>query len=294
MATTVDQAFRDLRSRLEITAPQASVISTRQNRVRDTIATAMTVVDDFLTGSYARSTMIAPLKEADIDIFMVLDPKYYHHYNGQNGGPAGLLDYTKRTLLKTYTRTPDISRNGQAVTIRFDDFVIDVVVGFNRQGGGYIMANALKNSWLSTDPKKHVELVTASNKVHNGDLVRVIKMLKGWNKSRLNSHFRSFHLEVLALEIFRGVTISNFPSGCRFFFDKARGLIRGKNLDPAGYGDDVGSYIVGQTAVEDAVRKLARAYDYAVKAETFASRGQHRDAILAWEGVFNDYFPAYG
>src|ERR1043165_750869 len=223
MATTVDQAFRDLRSRLEITAPQASVISPRENPVRDTIATAMTVVDDFLTGSYARSTMIAQLKEADIDIFMVLDPKYYHHYNGQNGGPAGLLDYTKRTLLKTYTRTPDISRNGQAVTIRFDDFVIDVVVGFNRQGGGYIMANALKNSWLSTDPKKHVELVTASNKVHNGDLVRVIKMLKGWNKSRLNSHFRSFHLEVLALEIFRGVTISNFPSGCRFFFDKARG-----------------------------------------------------------------------
>jgi hypothetical protein len=71
--------------------------------------------------------MIAPLSEADVDIFFCLDAKYFQNYNGQNGGPAGLLDAVKRTLLKTYTRTPDISRNGQAVSIRFDDFVVDVV-----------------------------------------------------------------------------------------------------------------------------------------------------------------------
>jgi hypothetical protein len=59
------------------------------------------------------------------------------HFNGQNGGPSGMLDWTKRILLKTYTQTPDISRNGQAVTIRFSDFVVDIVPGFYRQGGGF-------------------------------------------------------------------------------------------------------------------------------------------------------------
>ena len=34
------------------------------------------ILDDFLTGSYARSTMIAPLTEADIDVFVVLDSGY--------------------------------------------------------------------------------------------------------------------------------------------------------------------------------------------------------------------------
>ena len=70
----------------------------------------MDVVDSFLTGSYSRKTMIAPLKEADVDIFIQLDAKYFHHYNhGQNGGQAGLLDLVKRTLKKTYTRAEDKS-----------------------------------------------------------------------------------------------------------------------------------------------------------------------------------------
>ena len=236
--------------------------------------------------------MIGPLNEADIDVFIVLQSQYFHHYNGQNGGPAGLLDFTKRTLLKTYTRTPDISRNGQAVTIRFDDFVVDVVVGFHRNGGGYLIANGLRNSWLETDPKKHVELVGASNKAHNGDFVPLVKMIKGWNKSN-GTFFRSFHLEVLALEILKNVTITDFPSGCRFFFDKARALVRQKNPDPAGYGDDVGSYITAAT-IEDAADKLDKAFNTSVYAELAGNRGDHRGAIKSWASLFKDYFPAYG
>ena len=42
--------------------------------------------------------MIAPLSEADIDIFVVLNPKYFHNYkDGPNGGQAGLLELVKRT-----------------------------------------------------------------------------------------------------------------------------------------------------------------------------------------------------
>ncbi len=134
MAFTIAQAFSELRANLEITDFQESVIATRQQAVRSTLPAGMEVLDDFLTGSYRRQTMIAPLKEADVDIFVIFPVTYFNHYNGQNGGPAGLLDFTKRTLLKKYTRTPSISRNGQAVTIRFDDFVVDVVVGFHSQG----------------------------------------------------------------------------------------------------------------------------------------------------------------
>lgn len=151
-------------------------------------------------------------------------------------------------MRKTYTETPDISRNGQAVTIRFTDFVVDVVPAFNRQGGGYSIPNSISQSWISTDPKKHVEIVTNSNKAHNGDFVPLVKMIKVWNKNN-NKYFSSFHLEVLALQILQGVTISDFPSGVRFYFDKGRALIAQKNLDPAGYGDDVGSYINTQEKI---------------------------------------------
>lgn len=253
----------------------------------------MAVLDTFLTGSYSRSTMIAPLKEADIDIFVVLDPKYYHNYNGQNGGQGGLLDLLRRTLLKTYTTTPAISRNGQAVTIQFTDFVVDVVPGFHRQGGGYLIPNSITKSWLETDPKKHVDLISASNKAHNSDFVPLCKMIKGWNKKH-SSYFRSFHLEVLALQILDGVTISDFPSGVRYYFDKGRALIKQKNPDPAGYGGDVGGYIIGKTMIDEAERRFQLAYDRALKAEQHAASGNVSAAVEMWAKIFGDYFPAYG
>ncbi len=237
--------------------------------------------------------MIGPLKEADVDILIVLDPRYYHHYNGQNGNQAGLLDLVKRTLLKTYTRTPDISRNGQAVIIRFEDFMVDVVPGFSRQGGGYIIANAISNSWISTDPKKHIEIVSQSNQVHSGDLVPVIKMIKGWNRQK-DKYFNSFHLEVLALNIFQNVTISSFSSGVRFFFDKGRELVTKKNLDPAGYGGDVGSYINTQDKIREAAWEFQGAYELAIKAETYETQGNYRGAIESCQKIYGDYFPIYG
>jgi hypothetical protein len=294
MATTIDQSFHRFKQNLEITGLQGETVSVRQANVRKVVESSLTVLDSFLTGSYKRCTMIGPLKEADIDVFVILAPAYFYNYDaGKNNGQAGLLDAVKRALLKTYTTTPDISRNGQAVTIRFTDFVVDVVPGFNRQGGGYLIPNSLSRSWISTDPKKHVELVTAANAGNGGNFVPLVKMIKSWNKV-LGKPFRSFHLEVLALEILNNVTISDFPSGARFFFDKGRTLIAGKNPDPAGYGDDVGAYINSQEAVREAVARFQLAYDRAIKAEDYARRGYVREAVDMWTKIFGDYFPAYG
>jgi hypothetical protein len=294
MATTIPQSFLKLKQNLEITELQEATVSTRQKSIREVVETDLTVLDSFLTGSYARKTMIAPLKEADIDVFIVLDAKYFHHYNnGQNGGQAGLLDLVKRTLRKTYTRTPDISRNGQAVSIRFEDFVVDVIPGFNRQGGGYLIPNSVTRSWLSTDPKKHVEIMRAQNAAHAGDLVPLVKMVKGWNNT-IGKYFRSFHLEVLALEILKGVTISDYSSGVRYYFDKGRTVITQKNLDPAGYGDDLGRYIDTQQRIQESVAKFDLAYDRAIKAEDYSRRGYIENAVDMWTKVFGDYFPAHG
>ncbi len=77
MPRTVAQGFDELRSRLEITELQASTVSTRQQNVRDAVKKGFVVLDDFLAGSYMRNTMIAPLSDADIDIFFVLSSEYY-------------------------------------------------------------------------------------------------------------------------------------------------------------------------------------------------------------------------
>jgi hypothetical protein len=288
MATTITQSFSTLKSNLEITGLQKETVSTRQQGVRGAVESRLKVLDSFLTGSYSRSTMIAPLAEADIDIFIVLDPEYY-----QPNGQASLLDRVKRVLRETYPRTLDISRNGQAVTIQFSDFMVDVVPAFHRKDGGYLIPNSHGGTWIGTDPKKHVEISSSANAAHNGDLVPLIKMIKCWNRA-IDRHFRSFHLEVLAWQILEGVRISDYPSGVRYFFDKGKDLISQKNPDPTGYNDDVGYYINTGDKIKDAVSRFKTAHSRALRAEDFARRGLITDAINEWRKVFGNSFPAYG
>jgi hypothetical protein len=293
MATTILGAFQQLKSNLEISDLQSETVSTRQQNVRKVVENGLTVTDSFLTGSYIRDTMIAPISEADIDVFVVLNSKYYYNYEGgKNGGQAGLLDLVKRTLRNTYTKTPDISRNGQAITICFQDFNVDVVPSFERKGGGYLIPNSISQSWISTDPKKHVEVFSQANASHKGNLIPLLKMIKAWNKNN-GSCFRSFHLEVLALQILDRVEISDFPSGMRYFFDKAREKVKYSTPDPAGYSGNIGSYITSASEIQEALSRLQTAFDRAFKAEDYAKRQYLQNAFDEWRKIFGDYFPSY-
>lgn len=273
MPYTILDSFSRFHSNLEVTDLQSSTLSARQQAVRNVIDKGLRVEADFVTGSYARSTMISPLSEADIDIFVCLHPSYHTHFSQpHNGGPIALLNLARNTLKQTYNSTPNISRNGQAVTIRFSDFVIDVVLGFNRFGGGYLIANSVGNFWLSTDPKKHVEIFSQANKQHGGSFVPLIKMIKSWNKAH-GSFFRSFHLELLALEILGNVRITDYPSGLRYFFQNAMSRVRSPSYDPAGYGDNIARYLTSAN-MDEAVRRFQGAFNSAVAAEQYAQRGQ--------------------
>lgn len=291
MATTINSAFEKLKTNLEITDLQESTVSIRQNNVREVMKAGMEVMDSFLTGSYSRKTLIAPLSEADIDIFFVLAPIYFNP--NQNHCQAKLLDLVKTTLKRAFTRTPDISRNGQAVTIKFTDFMVDVVPAFNRKGGGYLIPNAVNQTWISTDPKIHVQMMSLHNKRQQGRLVPLIKMIKGWNKK--NGHFfQSFHLEVLAHQIYNNMQINDYPLAMQFFFEKARGLITQNNPDPAGYGGNVGSYINTQNKMTEAIAKMQQSYEKVLKAGYAADKLNLRESFEYWQKIFGDYFPAYG
>jgi len=246
----------------------------------------MEVRDSFLTGSYMRNTMIAPLKEADIDIFVVLDVKYY-----AEEGHAALLDKVKRVLKKTYPKTPDISRSGRAVTITFTDFAVDVVPAFYRSGGGYLIPDSIERRWIATDPKQHIQIWSSANRAHAGDLIPLIKMVKGWNK-RHSEMLRSFHLETMILSILDGVTISDFPSGVRYVLDKARSLVEYSIPDPAGYSP-AGGYL-SASELAGVVSRLDTAYTRAIAAEQLERNGRTAEAFEKWRLIFDDYFPAYG
>lgn len=290
MIPSVRYAFEILKSNLEITDLQQSTVSDRQTAIRKVIKEELKVETDFLTGSYSRSTLIAPLSEADIDIFTVLESQYYYHYNNQNGNQAGLLDLVKRVLKRTYTKTPNISRNGQAVTITFNDFIVDVVPAFRREGGGYLIPNSATSSWIATDPTVHVDRMTNLNQFQNGLVIPIVKMIKCWNKN-INAAFTSFYLEMLAANIFSSFKITDYPSGIRYFFEQGKHLIQYTVEDPAGYGGKI--YGLNNCSnVNDAVKLFDNACYFATKAEQ--QRNNPSLANREWKKIFGNYFPSYG
>lgn len=287
------QAFEQLRRNLELTGLQEKTVAARQSNIRDAVADQLTVVGDFLTGSYRRHTLISPLNTADVDIVVVLDRRY------KNRSPRAVLELVRRALLVEYTRTPAISRNGQAVTITFSDFVVDVVPAFARPwwswDEGWEICDSGRDCWITTNPKKHVVLSAAANKAHSGELIPRIKQLKAWNRTA-GSPLRSFHLETLAWSIFGTSWLwkngqSSDWASARYFFEKAQGKLRNQLHDPAGTGSDVAAYLHG-SALDSAVSKVTTAYKRCVRAETCAKdedlAGMHR----AYGQVFGDYYPS--
>lgn len=288
MPTTIAQGFAKLQENLQITELQDVTVDTRQKNIREAVAKELTVLTSFVTGSYRRDTLIAPLAKADIDIIVILDPSYY-----TADGYANLLDRVKRVLKVTYPTTPEISRDGQAVTISFTDFKVDVVPAFHRKGGGYLIPDSVLKRWIESDPTQHVTIWNNANIVHLQQLVPVIRMIKQWNRAH-SALLRSFHLETLILQVLHNVTISNLPSGARFVFDKAREACKFVVNDPAGYGGNIAAYLDTKEKVAEVVKRFETAYAQAVEAERLAAANQIPQAFAKWRTVFGDCFPAYG
>jgi len=288
MAKNIPDSFSIFKSNLDIIDLHQSKISSRQLIVRGVLEEEFDVKQTFLSGSYSRNTIISPLKQAEIDVFVVLDPTYF-----SEEGQVSLLDRVKRVLQKMYSESPEISKNGQAVTLTFSDFIINVIPAFNRQDGGYFIPDSIESKWIITDPKLHVALICEANSEHNGDLVPLIKMVKGWNRV-INSPFSSFHLEVMVYQLLKNTEIQDYPMSLLYFFDEGRQYVRKQNLDPAGYGGDIGSYIKARHRMEEAQRRFETAYKSAYKAIYYWKNAHAENSINEWRKIFGNYFPAYG
>ena len=130
------------------------------------------------------------------------------------------------------------------------------------------------------------------NDKHDGNLIPIVKMIKGWNKN-INHAYVSFYLELLAIEIFTNVTISDYSSGMRYFFDKGREAIKNNVKDPVEYGGQING-LDNVSTVEEAVSRFETAYNIVKKAEEYEKNGDTESAIGEWKKIFSDYFPSYG
>lgn len=193
----IENALEEMKRSLELTPDERSQASDYQNLVRKRLEQTLGGFQtSFLTGSYARHTAIAPLK--DIDIFIVIDPE--RRRDLVEGEPRRCINAVRAAAAEALARmhkSPIAQRRSIGLDFVSADLKIELVPAFQTgQAEVFQIADRTAGRWLLSSPRVHEHLSTVANKNSGEFLKPVIKMIKAWkNLNRLP--IKSFHLEVM-------------------------------------------------------------------------------------------------
>jgi len=234
----------------------------------------------FLTGSYVRNTAIRPPK--DVDFFIVLNEQKYG-----NLSPIQLLELLEKTL-KDIIPDKTIFQQSHSATIEYDEeFGIDVIPAFEVNEKVYKIPEVVDSneSWLKSNPKIHKEKLTEANESSNDNLVPIVKLLKAWKRDKCD-FIKSFHLELLAVEILNNSKIENYASGLNVFFSNAKNYIDSPCLlDPANNQNYVDSYL-GNDERKKFKNIITKEKETAQRAVELENNGNMDSAIAEWDKIF--------
>src|SRR3990167_1240926 len=247
---TTEEFFKTLASKVELTQSEADRIAKKHNWLRKKLREKLSVEDDFLTGSYARNTMIRPKdsEKFDIDFFLA--------FSRQDYGESELVD-----LLKTVKAALDEIKSGDSDIEKIDDkqrrsigviykdnFQIDVVPAIQiEKDKRYKIFDKSTLQAVESNPKLHGSNLTSANETSESGgvkrLVPIVKLLKSWKREKCD-YVKSFHLEMLAVEILGGEEISSYSQGLfKFFTNAAQNLQSAGMKDPANERNIIDEYL---------------------------------------------------
>lgn len=196
----------------------------------------------FVMGSYKRHTLTRRLSDDekyDVDVMLVLN---------EDEDLSGLLDTMEIVAQSIVDQVDEIEsyrRQKVSIGLRYkDNFSIDMVPSQLNDDGTYNIYDDREQKEVKTNPLKHVETISALNANRNNLLVPLIKLAKRWKQENAPKMMKSFHLEMLAVQIFNENEIPNLRDGLKLFFSEAKRLTddKAKIIDPVG-GHDISAYL---------------------------------------------------
>ena len=295
MATTIDTAFAQYKSNLEITDPQEALVSTRRANVVKALQAQLTLHPDVsrIIGSWDRHTLTRYLSEGDVDVLVILN--YGAHKDWETtDGTVRCLDRFKAILDGAYPSTPT-RRDRNCITMQFTEFRLDVVPAFKYDGAFYEIPDSVRRKWIQTDPIAFASHMTTVNKTMGGSFIPLVKMVKGWNRNQ-GWPIRSFHLECLMYDRYKSYTEGyTYPSMLKVFFENLATRLSSATYEPV-RGDRVDDYLDegSPTRRSKAIAKARAAATLSAEALVDQDKYGAAVAIPEWKALLGDFFPAYG
>lgn len=285
---TIPQAFDQLVRNLELTPREQEEATRQQNVLRNHLRANLTIVHDFIGGSYGRRTAIRPLK--DIDLVLVLDE--VKHGTLRSDPPQKVLALVRQALVRAYPNAAPPREQGRSVNITFrgTDIGYDLVPAFRHASGGYQLPDQERGSWIRSDPDLHRKACITANQAAGNMLNPLIKMAKALN-ARHHRPLRSFHLEVMAYSAFTGRPAA-FDTGLHRLILHLADRVQRSCPDPSTYGPNIDQGMDSESRgkIRRALQGWAQIAEQAIHAR---ERGDHGAAHAAWSSLFGPLYPAF-
>lgn len=287
MAYTVEAAFNAFFENINLSGDHRETANTRRDNIVSTLGKSFNILEAFSTGSIPKYTALK--EHADLDVMVALH--YGKHIEGKT--PTEVLQNVRDALAEWRT---GVRKNGQAVTLYYKTWPnVDIVpVSRTTDDNGnvlhYNVPDSNTNLWIKSKPKTHASTIETKSSECGYNFRRIIKMIKHWNRIH-SDYLQSYHIEVLALNVFDG-NLDDTPWNVFQFFDKARPLLTSNLWYDIGFVDEYLNWSDRQEVLkrfDTAIDKTRLAWH-----KTYADNNDHKGAIEIWKYMFGDKFPAYG
>jgi hypothetical protein len=294
---TLEDAFKKLLHRLELTAKEQKDVTDRHTRVREIVRGGIGVDRDILSGSYKRETKTKPLK--DVDIFFILRSS---EEGWLEKHPEDLLNEVRGLLTPTYGESK-VTLGRRSVKVDFgvavfedltDERVmsVDVVLAFARDGN-YVIPDRRLDDWVTTNPEIHAEQARNANALYDGRWKALVRMIKKWNDHQDKPVKPSFLLEVMALGILNRGFGGHYSLELQTFFATGAQRISEEWTDPAGLGPPLTDRLAAEPwQRQRATDELSTAARNVSRARRLAQQGKNGEALRVWrDEIFGPLFP---
>jgi hypothetical protein len=242
----------------------------------------------FLQGSFARKTMLKPLR--DIDKVVILDPRYSRFLTDVAG--STLAAELVETALQGYypDATFSSTRHSIQMDLGADTFSFDVVPAFEVDDGttDVVIIDLKSGSWERSNTRTLIKVVAERNKACDGAFIHQVRFVKHWARCVFGDRLPGLHVEAIAFACV-DQPLGHAEAIARIFACGAQLLSpRSSYTDPTGV-DEL------STNITDVDREIARqafvsASARATQALALDEAGNHDAAVSTWFSIFGEPF----
>jgi Second Messenger Oligonucleotide or Dinucleotide Synthetase domain len=279
-----DEAFEAFDDALKLNPTERAAAIVLHNEITARLRAAGVITAAFLQGSFARKTMLGPLRDVDKVVIMADRPDF-------RASPMLAMAVIEKVLAAAYPQaTFERGRHALKIDLGPERCSFDIVPAFetDTDDDDVLIANTETGTWDRSNTRTLIRVIAERNQACDGRFVHQVRMGKQFVVHSLEGIVPGLHTETFA---HAAVTepLEHAEACCRILEAGAR-LLAGTYSDPTGV-DPISRKLKPGVAPR-AQAGFAAAARAAREAKRLAAAGDHHSAIAIWHQLFGDPFPA--